>query len=86
MRNLFHVPIHPDGQTPINRVRRLPTELALQDYEWDPNSGEARLEYASEEQDRAGDPPLVRYATQPSGRWHAGWRMWNGRFTTERVA
>lgn len=86
MSTLIHIPIHGDGARPIERVRRLEHELALEDFEWDPATGEARCEYQSAIGERDGFAPVVRMRTQPSGRWHAGWRMWNGRYTTERVA
>jgi hypothetical protein len=86
VNQLFHVYAHPDGGSPLNRVRRLDHEYELSDYEWDPRTGEARCEYQNVQGERDGSAPLVYVRTQPSGRWHAGWMMWNGRFTTERRA
>jgi hypothetical protein len=86
-----HTPIHGDGERPIERVRRLDHEWELTEYEWDPKTGEGRCSY--ERVLPSCDAFLTRaertetniaHYPQPSGRWHGGWRMWNGRFTTKR--
>jgi hypothetical protein len=79
-----HTPIHPDGKSPIDRVLRFDHEWTLEDYEWDPQTGEARCEYSRTccHPDPETEIAVVT-RSQPSGRWHAGWQMWNGRFTTE---
>jgi hypothetical protein len=80
--NATHTPIHGDGQTPIERVRRLDHEWELADYEWNPETGESVAVYERKLDGVPEELSLTRI--QPSGRWHAGWQMWNGRFTTAR--
>lgn len=86
-----HTAIHPDGGAPIERIRRLDHEWMLDDFEWDPRTGEGRCTYERlmptcdaflTREERTESVTVSR--AQPSGRWHPGWRMWTGRYTTER--
>lgn len=86
-QHIQHTPIHGDGCKPIERVRRVVGDYELDDYEWDPDTGVAvctyeRITEPCGSPDDASDRSHVTVTrSQPSGRWHAGWRMWNGRFT-----
>jgi hypothetical protein len=65
--NATHTPIHGDGQTPIERVRRLDHEWELADYEWNPETGESVAVYERKLDGVPEELSLTRI--QPSGRW-----------------